>query len=68
MAALNGNGGTSKREPTMLVRCLRDAWKHVGIVGVDRKYWSEQAGFEYLTQLTLDDEERTGTINGAKPK
>lgn len=52
----------------MPVRCLRDAWKHVGIVGVDRKYWSEQAGFEYLTQLTLDDEERTGTINGAKPK
>ena len=52
----------------MLVKCLRDAWKHVAIVGVDRKYWSEQAGFEFLTQLVFDDEERTPTIVAAKAK
>lgn len=52
----------------MLVKCLRDAWRHVAIVGVDRKYWSEQAGFEFLTQLVFDDEERTPTIVAAKAK
>ena len=58
----------NKGESTMLVKCLRDAWKHVAIVGVDRKYWSEQAGFEFLTQLVFDDEERTPTIVAAKSK
>jgi hypothetical protein len=36
--------GQSKGEPSLLVRCLRDAWGRNSVVGVARKYWSEQAG------------------------
>lgn len=34
----------NKGEATMLVKCLKDTFKGVGIVGVARKLWSEQAG------------------------
>lgn len=52
----------------MLVQCLRDAWPQVPINGVDRKYWIEQDGYEYITKLALQDDERIGTIGAVKSK
>lgn len=45
--------GRSKGEPTLLVRCLRDTWGHASVIGVARKYWSEQAG-AYSTISRID--------------
>ncbi|KAL8279193.1 hypothetical protein RQP46_008449 [Phenoliferia psychrophenolica] len=64
----NAAGAQAGDEGTMLVRSLRAAWPDTPIQPVARKFWNEQTGFEFLTQLTVNDEERTGTILAIKSK
>ncbi|GAA5999909.1 hypothetical protein JCM10207_005967 [Rhodosporidiobolus poonsookiae] len=59
-------GGNS--EAGLLVRSLKDAFPGVPLVGVLRKYWNEQAGFEFLTQLIVHDAERTGVLTACRSK
>ncbi|SCV71962.1 BQ2448_4656 [Microbotryum intermedium] len=51
-----------------IVRLLRQLFKGIPVIGVLRKYWDEQAGFEFITQLIIRDEARHATILAAKPK
>ncbi|KDE08921.1 hypothetical protein MVLG_01015 [Microbotryum lychnidis-dioicae p1A1 Lamole] len=68
-----GRGGmqrvSNEREAGMsMVHLLRDSFKGIPVIGVLRKYWDEQAGFEFITQLIVRDEGRHATILAAKPK
>ncbi|GAA5887865.1 hypothetical protein JCM5296_001791 [Sporobolomyces johnsonii] len=60
-------GGTAS-EATMLVRTIQEAYPDVPVIGIMRKYWNEQAGYEFLIQLAVHDDERTSTLTSAKPK
>ncbi|GAA6042058.1 hypothetical protein JCM8097_004086 [Rhodosporidiobolus ruineniae] len=62
----SGGGGTG--EAAMLVRSLKDAFPSVPLVGVVRKYWNEQTGFEFLTQLIVHDDDRTSVLTACKSK
>lgn len=41
-------------QATMLVEILRDQWTNAQIVPVARKYWSVEAGQEFVMQLMVD--------------
>ncbi|GAA5967803.1 hypothetical protein JCM11641_005769 [Rhodosporidiobolus odoratus] len=60
------SGGSS--EASLLVRSLRETFPEVPLVGVMRKYWNEQAGFEFLTQLIVHDADRTGVLTACKAR
>ncbi|KAM0752833.1 hypothetical protein T439DRAFT_299108 [Meredithblackwellia eburnea MCA 4105] len=61
------NAKTSS-EASMLVQSIQDAWGETPIIPVDRRHWNDQAGFEFVTQLIIRDQERTATILGLKSK
>ncbi|ORY84089.1 muts domain V-domain-containing protein, partial [Leucosporidium creatinivorum] len=74
--SLTGSSSNSKRRGAIntLNELEGDAFEGVAVTGVLRKYWEEQVrsilvlGFEFIAQLTLQDDKRTGTILSIKPK
>ncbi|KAI5480588.1 DNA mismatch repair protein MSH4 [Pseudohyphozyma bogoriensis] len=54
------------QDATMLVKSLKDAWKDTTVLTVARGYWNEQAGYEFVTQLCVHDEQRASTILSVK--
>ncbi|KPV74997.1 uncharacterized protein RHOBADRAFT_53908 [Rhodotorula graminis WP1] len=58
----------SSAQVAMLVDSLKLDCPDVPLVAVLRKYWNEQAGFEFLTQLAVHDDERLSTLNVSKAK
>ncbi|GAA6048610.1 hypothetical protein JCM3770_002054 [Rhodotorula araucariae] len=67
VAAAGASGGTTA-EAAMLVQSLRTEFPDIPLVGLLRKYWNEQAGFEFLTQLAVHDDERLSTLSVCKSK
>ncbi|GAA5820617.1 hypothetical protein JCM11251_003078 [Rhodosporidiobolus azoricus] len=55
-------------ETALLVKSLEEVFPSVPLVGVVRKYWNEQAGFEFLTQLIAHDAERVAVLTACKSK
>ncbi|GAA6014971.1 hypothetical protein JCM11491_002377 [Sporobolomyces phaffii] len=53
---------------TLLVRCIADEFPQTSIIPVARKYWDENAGYEFLTQLSAKDHERLNTVETTKSK
>ncbi|KAJ8294310.1 MutS 4 [Rhodotorula toruloides] len=64
----NEAAGSASPEAAMLVKGLQTEFKDVPLIGVARKYWNEQASFEFLTQLIVHDEDRLGVLTACKPK
>ncbi|GAA5988834.1 hypothetical protein JCM5350_000392 [Sporobolomyces pararoseus] len=60
--------GNASSEATLLVRCIQDEFPRTAIIPVKRPYWDEQAGYEFLTQLSAKDHERINTVETAKSK
>ncbi|EIW65180.1 MutS family protein MSH4 [Trametes versicolor FP-101664 SS1] len=55
-------GGNKSHSTSLLVQCITDEFEGVPIEPVMRRYWNENAGLEFLNQLTIDDDERAATL------
>nr|VWO97153.1 YL1_C domain-containing protein [Ganoderma boninense] len=47
---------------TLLVQCIMDEFDGVPIEPVMRKYWSDNAGLDFVNQLMVDNDERAATL------
>ncbi|KAI0668609.1 muts domain V-domain-containing protein [Trametes maxima] len=56
------SGGRKSQTTSMLVQCITEEFDGVPIEPVMRKYWNENAGLEFINQLTVDDDERAATL------
>ncbi|OSD05707.1 hypothetical protein PYCCODRAFT_1384678 [Trametes coccinea BRFM310] len=56
------SGANRSQTTSMLVQCMTDEFEGVPIEPVMRKYWNENAGLEFVNQLTVDDDERAATL------
>ncbi|KAH9891206.1 muts domain V-domain-containing protein [Cubamyces lactineus] len=56
------SGANNLRSTSVLVQCITDEFDGVPIEPVMRKYWNENAGLEFVSQLTVDDDERAATL------
>ncbi|TFK57730.1 hypothetical protein OE88DRAFT_1671924 [Heliocybe sulcata] len=64
-------GNASVKRPTsssLLVQCMQDEFPDVSIEPVLRKYWNETAGFEFINQLCVEDDERAATLVASSNK
>ncbi|KWU47134.1 hypothetical protein RHOSPDRAFT_31271 [Rhodotorula sp. JG-1b] len=59
---------TSTTDPQvgMLVKALQANFPDATLVPVMRKYWNEQASYEYLTRLIIHSEDRLGTLTSCR--
>ncbi|KAL1952427.1 hypothetical protein VTO73DRAFT_1576 [Trametes versicolor] len=55
-------GGNKSHSTSLLVQCITDEFEGVPIEPVMRRYWNENAGLEFVNQLTIDDDERAATL------
>ncbi|KAH9045814.1 muts domain V-domain-containing protein [Lactarius hengduanensis] len=61
----DGSGPSSRNKPistSLLVQRLCDEFPGVPVEPVLRKFWNEDAGLEFLSQLCVQDEERAAMI------
>ncbi|KAI0656744.1 muts domain V-domain-containing protein [Cubamyces menziesii] len=56
------SGANNMHSTSVLVQCITDEFDGVPIEPVMRKYWNENAGLEFVNQLTVDDDERAATL------
>ncbi|KZT24709.1 hypothetical protein NEOLEDRAFT_1156682 [Neolentinus lepideus HHB14362 ss-1] len=64
-------GHTSGKRPlstSLLVQCIQEEFPDVPIEPVLRKYWNETAGFEFINQLCVEDDERAATLVASSNK
>ncbi|KAI9510622.1 muts domain V-domain-containing protein [Russula earlei] len=59
---LGPSSGNIPSSTSLLVQCIYDEFPGVPVEPVLRKYWSEDAGLEFVSQLCVQDEERAATI------
>ncbi|KAI0005291.1 muts domain V-domain-containing protein [Russula compacta] len=59
---LGPSSGNTPSSTSLLVQCLNDEFPGVPVEPVLRKYWNEDAGLEFVSQLCVQDEERAATI------
>ncbi|KAI9065774.1 hypothetical protein FKP32DRAFT_1665232 [Trametes sanguinea] len=55
-------GANRSQATSMLVQCMQEEFDGIPIEPVMRKYWNENAGLEFINQLTVDDDERAATL------
>ncbi|KAI0271729.1 muts domain V-domain-containing protein [Gloeopeniophorella convolvens] len=60
--SLGPSSGKTPTSTSLLVQCLYDEFPGVPIEPVLRKYWNEDAGLEFVSQLCVQDEERAAMI------
>ncbi|RPD59471.1 hypothetical protein L227DRAFT_549255 [Lentinus tigrinus ALCF2SS1-6] len=56
------SGGKKPQTTSLLVQCIMEEFEGVPIEPVMRKYWSDNAGLEFINQLTVEDDERAATL------
>ncbi|KAI0717509.1 muts domain V-domain-containing protein [Cerioporus squamosus] len=56
------SGGKKPQTTSLLVQCIMEEFEGVPIEPVMRKYWSDNAGLEFINQLTIEDDERAATL------
>ncbi|KAI0324451.1 hypothetical protein GY45DRAFT_1375540 [Cubamyces sp. BRFM 1775] len=56
------SGASNLHSTSVLVQCITDEFDGVPVEPVMRKYWNENAGLEFVNQLTVDDDERAATL------
>ncbi|RDX51557.1 hypothetical protein OH76DRAFT_1378852 [Lentinus brumalis] len=56
------SGGKKPHTTSLLVQCIMEEFEDVAIEPVMRKYWSDNAGLEFINQLTIEDDERAATL------
>ncbi|KAI1790487.1 muts domain V-domain-containing protein, partial [Ganoderma leucocontextum] len=56
------SGAKTPQTTTLLVQCIMDEFDGVPIEPVMRKYWSDNAGLDFVNQLMVDDDERAATL------
>ncbi|TFY64076.1 hypothetical protein EVJ58_g2870 [Rhodofomes roseus] len=61
------SGGKKPCTTSVLVQCMMEEFD-VPIEPVMRKYWNETAGLDFITQLTVEDDEKAATILTASTK
>ncbi|KDQ19146.1 hypothetical protein BOTBODRAFT_485037 [Botryobasidium botryosum FD-172 SS1] len=61
-------GHAASRQATPLVQCLQEEFPDVGYEAVGRKFWNENTGLEFITQLIIEDEDRSGTLMNVSNK
>ncbi|KAK2459754.1 hypothetical protein APHAL10511_008186 [Amanita phalloides] len=55
-------GGKCSSSTSMLVEYIRDEFPGVALEPVGRKFWNDAAGLEFVMQLSVNDDERAGTV------
>ncbi|CDO71736.1 hypothetical protein BN946_scf184920.g20 [Trametes cinnabarina] len=60
--SLASSSAQKSQTTSMLVQCMTEEFEGVPIEPVMRKYWNENAGLEFVNQLTVDDDERAATL------
>ncbi|KAI0641090.1 muts domain V-domain-containing protein [Trametes meyenii] len=58
----SSSGARRSQTTSMLVQCITEEFDGVLIEPVMRKYWNDNAGLEFINQLTVDDDERAATL------
>ncbi|PIL30772.1 hypothetical protein GSI_06940 [Ganoderma sinense ZZ0214-1] len=56
------SGAKTPQTTTLLVQCIMDEFDGVPIEPVMRKYWSDNAGLDFVNQLMVDNDERAATL------
>ncbi|GAA5871540.1 hypothetical protein JCM8547_001367 [Rhodosporidiobolus lusitaniae] len=56
----------ARSEAALLVKSLQEAFPGTPVAGVIRKYWNEQAGFEFLAQFLIHDADSTSVLTACK--
>ncbi|KAM5542142.1 hypothetical protein V8D89_004015 [Ganoderma adspersum] len=56
------SGAKTPQTTTLLVQCIMDEFDGVPIEPVVRKYWSDNAGLDFVNQLMVDNDERAATL------
>ncbi|KIY45240.1 hypothetical protein FISHEDRAFT_61251 [Fistulina hepatica ATCC 64428] len=57
-----GPGGNGAACNSALVETIHDEFPGVAVEVVQRKYWNEAGGFDFVNQLCVEDQERAGTL------
>ncbi|KAI0063070.1 hypothetical protein BV25DRAFT_1854649 [Artomyces pyxidatus] len=71
LAATDTVAATSSKTPnttTLLVQCIQDEFPGVPLEPVMRKYWNDDAGLQFISQLCVQDNERAATLLAASNK
>ncbi|CCM03700.1 uncharacterized protein FIBRA_05846 [Fibroporia radiculosa] len=61
------SGSKRPSSTSVLVQCLMEEF-NVPMESVSRKYWNENAGLEFVNQLTVDDDERAAMLVAVSSK
>ncbi|KAI0757543.1 muts domain V-domain-containing protein [Daedaleopsis nitida] len=56
------SGGKQPQTTSLLVQCIMEEFEGVPVEPVMRKYWSDNAGLEFVNQLMVEDDERAATL------
>ncbi|KAI0735804.1 muts domain V-domain-containing protein [Earliella scabrosa] len=56
------SSGKKPQTTSLLVQCIMEEFEGVPVEPVMRKYWSDNAGLEFINQLTVEDDERAATL------
>ncbi|KAI0761165.1 muts domain V-domain-containing protein [Trametes elegans] len=59
---MTSSGANKSQTTSMLVQCITDEFDGVPIEPVMRRYWDENAGLEFINQLTVEGDERAATL------
>ncbi|KAL6301010.1 muts domain V-domain-containing protein [Sparassis latifolia] len=65
---LLASGAKKPSTTSILIQCIMEEFDSVPIEPVPRKYWNETAGYDFLNQLTVEDDERAATLVAASSK
>ncbi|OBZ78578.1 MutS 4 [Grifola frondosa] len=58
----SASGGKKPSTTSLLVQCMMEEFDTVPIQPVMRKFWNENAGLEFVNQLTVEDDERAAIL------
>ncbi|GBE78596.1 MutS protein homolog 4 [Sparassis crispa] len=65
---LLASGAKKPSTTSILIQCIMEEFDSVPIEPVPRKYWNETAGYDFLNQLTVEDDEGAATLVAASSK
>ncbi|KAJ8590908.1 hypothetical protein M405DRAFT_932507 [Rhizopogon salebrosus TDB-379] len=61
-ANLAASAKRSSLTPSLSVQFIREEFPYVPIEPVPRKYWNDSAGYRFITQFCVEDDERAATL------